>query len=198
MIYKQKTFPAAQVVTTEEAFKHLVLDITDDAGEIEIVNSLVLAATRYCESYQRRCYLLTEWEAYLNSWPSCVLMIEKSPVSSVTKIEYRDAGGVWQQLAADKYKVDAESEPALIAFNAGLPVVDRTAFNSIRIIFKSGYVDADGEEDTTRIPETVKAAIKLIVGHLYEHREQVVMGTIQAEMDFGVSALLDVDRVFVF
>lgn len=198
MNYRQITYPTAQVITTQEAFNHLRLDITGDADQIGYVTSLVNAAVAYCQSYQRRCYLLTTWEAYLNEWPRGIVMIEKSPVVSVDNIQYRDAAGVWQTLSTDLYRTDTISEPALIAFLPDLPTADLTAFNSIRITFQSGYVNGQGAQDINLIPENVKAAIMLIIGHLYEHREQVVMGTIQTNMDFGVDTLLDVGRVFVF
>ena len=41
------------------------------------------------------------------------------------------------------------------------------------------------------IPPMLTAAIKLIFGHLYEHREDVVIGTILAELKNGSSSLLD-------
>lgn len=196
--YKQISTPTGLVITIEEAFKHLVLDITADADQVDFVTSLIKAATEYCEAYQRRCYLLTEWEAYLDKWPLFAILIEKTPVISISKIEYKDLNGVWQTLSEANYSVNLIKQPARVIFKNTLPIIDPEEFNNIRITFKSGYVNSLGAQDISLIPENVKSAIKLIIGHLYEHREQVTSGSSLTNMDFGVDTLLDINRIFRF
>ena len=48
---------------------------------------------------------------------------------------------------------------------------------------------------TTLVPSTVKAAIKLLVGHLYEHREAAVVDVLK-EIPLGIKCLLSIDRNF--
>jgi len=44
------------------------------------------------------------------------------------------------------------------------------------------------------VPERIRTAIKLLAGHLYEHREATDIKEIQ-EVAFAVKALLGLDRV---
>jgi len=49
--------------------------------------------------------------------------------------------------------------------------------------FVAGYEDG--------IPETVRAAIKLLVAHLFENRDPYVVGATVSEVPFTLRALLD-------
>ena len=40
------------------------------------------------------------------------------------------------------------------------------------------------------VPEDIKLAVKMMVNTMYERREDVIIGTIVAEMPLGVKALL--------
>ena len=48
---------------------------------------------------------------------------------------------------------------------------------------------------TTLVPSRVKAAIKLLVGHLYEHREAAIADALK-EIPLGIKHLLSIDRNF--
>lgn len=40
------------------------------------------------------------------------------------------------------------------------------------------------------VPAAIRAAMKILIGHWFEHREPVVTGTIVAQMPMSVDALL--------
>lgn len=44
--------------------------------------------------------------------------------------------------------------------------------------------------------ETEKAAMLMFIGHLYEHREAVIIGATAIEMPLGATRLLDLYRVY--
>lgn len=44
--------------------------------------------------------------------------------------------------------------------------------------------------------ETEKAAMLMFIGHLYEHREAVIIGETAVEMPLGATRLLDLYRVY--
>ena len=56
--------------------------------------------------------------------------------------------------------------------------------NCVTVRFVAGYGAASA------VPETVKAAIKLLVGHLYEHREAVTLGHLSRSLQYGLERLL--------
>jgi uncharacterized phiE125 gp8 family phage protein len=47
-----------------------------------------------------------------------------------------------------------------------------------------------GQHYVGEVPDLIRAGIKLMLGHLYEHREAVVTGTIVAKMPLAVDSLL--------
>ena len=61
------------------------------------------------------------------------------------------------------------------------------AANVVRVVYVAGAATP---------PATVKAAMLLTIGHLYENRESVVIGQTAIELPLGVKALLDTVRVW--
>jgi uncharacterized phiE125 gp8 family phage protein len=194
--YKRLNTPTGLAVSIEETQQHLRI-VEPDAAELAFLNNLILTAQNYCESYCRRVFEVADFVAYLDSFPvNGMLLIQKSPVIEVTEIKYKDAAGVEQTLLPSAYEVDTVSEPARIRFKT-MPALSG-GLNAISIKFKAGYANDAKEFDATLIPRNIKSAMLLIIGHLYEHREQVVVGTIQGDIDFGVDRLLASERVFLF
>jgi uncharacterized phiE125 gp8 family phage protein len=201
--YKRLTIATDTAVTLNEALKHLRLIITDadaeaiDASEKAKVTALIKTAEQYCESYCRRCLVVTDWMGYLDKFPADGLLnIQKSPLVSISEIKYFDTDGAEQTLDTKYYDADVISEPARIKFKTPPATADK--LNAVSIKFTAGYAGADGKFDTTLIPKTIKQAMLLIIGHLYEHREEVIVGVQQSEIDFGVDRLLDTERLFMF
>jgi len=64
-------------------------------------------------------------------------------------------------------------------------------YRGICVTFTAGYGDAGSD-----VPQNVRAAILLVLAHLYEHREDVVIGTISSALPKGVDALLSKERVY--
>jgi len=63
--------------------------------------------------------------------------------------------------------------------------------NGICIIFIAGY------STIPAIPKSWKQAMLLLIGHLYEHREDVITGTIVSQMPLASQHLLWKDRLFL-
>ena len=66
---------------------------------------------------------------------------------------------------------------------------------SVRFRFTAGHA-IDGEADS--LPAPIKAAVLLMIGDLYEHRETVVIGTISSRIPVStaVESLLSTYRVY--
>ena len=84
------------------------------------------------------------------------------------------------------------SKPARIveAFNQIWPNTRRVP-NAVTVTYVAGYGTA-----RTDVPGTIKSAMKLLMGHWFENREEVVLlNTIAQELPRGAKALLDMDGV---
>ena len=120
----------------------------------------------------------------MDNWCAPILL-PRGPVTSVTHIKYVDSGGTLTTLAAGQYQVDLYSVPARIvpAYGVVWPTVKSGEVNAILVEYVAGYAQVNG------FPKAIQAAIKLIIGHLYEHRELVAERQ-GFEVPFAVKSLL--------
>lgn len=193
------TVPALQLVTPptetpvslDEVKSHLRID-TDD--EDDVLTAFLAAATQSIDGKDGsigRALVTQQWRLYLDHFPVAMLpnapytrspyvtqirrfdiLIPMPPLQEVTAIEYLDQDNVWQTLDPSDYIVDSVTEPARIApaFGKMWPLVNvgLTSTNAVKVTFTAGY------GDPSAVPDTIKLAIKLLVGSWYENREAVV------------------------
>lgn len=164
------TGPAAEPLTTAEAKAHLRVDFsTDDT----LIDALVVAARRHVEHLTGRALINQTWDLKMDGFPGCgEIRIPKGPLSSVTSISYTDTAGASQTWGASNYIVDTASDPPRIALAYGVvwPSV-RAIINPVTVRFVAGY-----GATSASIPADILAALKLILGDLYENREETQSG----------------------
>ena len=141
----------------------------------------------------------------------------KNPVTAVTKITYIGTDGNSHDLVPDTdFVVDFASTPGRVAPLPGQRwPVGIIGLNSVRIQYTAGYsatetatidvteptntppnVIAETKEDVG-IPEQLKAAILLMLSHLYYNRDAVVAGN-AVDVPHGVTAICAANRVWDF
>lgn len=174
-------------VTLDEAKDHLRVVTTD---EDQYINALCLAATDFAEKFQNRTFVSRPRTMVLDAFPT-VIRPPYPPLVSVTTLNYVDSDGATQTLSSSNYRVDAITEPGRItvAYNLSWPDI-RSVTNAVTITYVAGYGKA------AAVPDDVKAAIKLIVGHLYEHRESVSEITLN-EVPGSAKSLLWPNRILM-
>jgi len=163
------TAPSVEIMTTATAKAHLRVDSLDDDT---LITDLIVAARLWIESELGRQLITASWRLYLDIWPEDgVIRLPKPPLQSVTSISYLDADGVEQVLSSSIYTVDKYSIPARIqpAYGEDWPAA-REAVNSIKVLFSSGYGST-----AASVPMPILKAAKLLIAHLYEHREDVLV-----------------------
>lgn len=109
-----------------------------------------------------------DWPYYSDFWSRITIDVPWPGTQSVTSIVYTAQDGTVQTLDPSQYVVDLTSEPARIvpAFGSYWPSQMTYIPGSVVITFVAGsYGDGVTVNDC---PETIKAAIKLIVARLYE------------------------------
>ena len=175
------TPPAGEPVSLQEAKAHLRVDFDDDDG---LIQALIAAARQAAETITNRQLMSARWKPVMDSFPGPSLMgvpagqpfslpghailIHKSPVLNVVSINYLDMAGVLQSMPASNYTVDAACEPARITpvFGQIWPIA-LPQIGAVSVTFDAGYGAA------ASVPEGIKSWIKLRVGSLYAHREEV-------------------------
>lgn len=183
------TAPTVEPLTVAEARQHLRVDGND---QDDVIARLVAAARRRCEAFTRRAFVTQTWDLTLDAFPCWTIDLPRPPLQSVTHVKYLDTSGVQQTLSAALYTVDTKSEWARItpAYGQSWPST-RDQVNAVEVRFVAGF----GQPST--VPDDIKAAMLLMVGHLYEHREEVAdLQTYRVPV--AVEALLGHHQVFAF
>jgi len=192
MALKLITGPASEPITLAEAKEHIRVE-TDFTADDDLITNLIIAAREYCEGFQNIAYITQTWELVLDKFPvKDYIQLPRPPLQSVTSVKYKDYEGTETTLDASKYIVDTDNEPGnvVLAYNESWPSFTPYPTGAVRVRFVAGYGD-----EAANVPQKVKQAIHLLMGHWYENREAVFTGTISKEIEFAVHALLWQDRV---
>ncbi|MDW7658134.1 MAG: head-tail connector protein [Bacillota bacterium] len=175
-------------VSLAEVRQHLRLP--DEPTEDDLLLNLVKTARAYCENFTRRALAEQTLEMYLDRFSvNSSIMLPCPPLQSVMEIGYKDSTGTETILPASNYIVVTDREPGRVMTVYGMswPVFTPFPAAPIRIRFVAGYAI---------LPELIRQALLLLVGHWYENREAT--GTAKDQTAFSVHALLSPYRVEVF
>ena len=186
--------PATEPVTLAEARDHLRLDTFGSPPshpEDDLIELYISAARQYCEDYLGHSIAYRTSVIYFDKLPTKFVDLGEYPVSSVDLFEYIDTDGVTQTWNAPNYILDSASAPARVYATSDFPNVKTAVPNVATLTVKAGYTDGNSP-DTYPIPKSIKNAILLMVGHLYENRQQV--GQKLESLPYGVEYLLNMSR----
>lgn len=187
------TAPTLEPLTVAEAKAHLRVDAADQDG---LISSLIVAARQYAEAFTRRAFITQTWDLFYDSFPNQdeisntqQIDLPYPPLQSVTSVKYTDLGGVVQTLDPATYIIDADGPGRIaLAYLKFWPVFRQVA-NSIQIRIVAGYGPAASD-----VPQTIKQAMLLLIGHWFQNREAVGSAGM-AEVPMSVKSLLWTERV---
>lgn len=176
----------SEPVTTAEAKTYARIDVSDDDT---LVGNLITAARVHCEQVCRRDFIGRTYKWFVKDWPyEDVYNLPKYPVNAISSITYYDTDGASQTLSSAVYASNLYSIPNQIwlAPDQDWPSLDDDKRYAVEVNFTT----------SPTVPETIKAAIKMLVAHWYEHREAVVSGTQINEVPIAVDNLLWAERIW--
>lgn len=179
------TGPTQEPLTLEEAKLHLRVDHTDDDAYIAM---LIITARNMVENHTGRALLTQTWDYTLSDFPRRgFITLPLAPLQSVTSITYYDTAGAGTVYGTSNYQVDAYGAPGRVALGYGLswPSTTLRTANGVVIRFVAGYAS------TGAVPQDIKHAMLLIIGHFYENREDTTTASVgNKAIERGVDALL--------
>jgi uncharacterized phiE125 gp8 family phage protein len=164
----QITKPDVEPVELDEMKLHCRIE-ADIHEEDDLVLSLIRAAREKFEKLTGRQIMQSTWELVLDGMPSGVIQLPRPPLSSIVSIKYIDPYDYTEQtIDPSLYEVDIGPTPGEIrpAYLQQFWPMARCWPGSVRIRFIAGWAEED-------VPDSIKAAIKLLVGHWFENRETV-------------------------
>ena len=181
--------PTLEPVTLAEAKAHIGVFTSDDDA---MITSLITAARQSVEAYIRRPICTQTIVLTLDKFPA-VIELPRLPVQSITSISYIDDNGSTQSFT--DFKADLTGD-----FNATIePDYDytfpstRVESAAVTVTMVAGYGLPTDSPDL--IPFPIKQAILLLIGSMYNNRENEVVGFSVVEVPVNVKWLLNAYRL---
>lgn len=178
---KVTTAPTAEPLSLQEVKEYLRVD---DATDERVVQPLIMAARQFAEEHMNRALMQQTFTLMLDAvidqdqplyegmrtapdlnYYKNYIVLPKSPVQSVTSVKTFNDSDEATTMAATKYYVDTQREPARIVLRTGetFPTALRVA-NAIEVIYVAGYTSA------FTIPEPIRLGMLQHIAYMYEHR----------------------------
>lgn len=187
IIYSKVTVePSVEPISLVEAKAHLRVDHSDEDSLIDILRK---AAREIVEKHTNRSLITQTRVIKLDEFPCFdTIRLTHGPVQSLTSITYDDRDNINQTLSSLEYWTDFDSDIARIVVRNNWPSTYDDKPNVVQITYLSGYGDTG-----SAVPSSLRQAMLLILGHLYENRQQVIVSgspTGAIEIPFGASVLM--------
>jgi len=163
MKLRQTIAPVAPPVTLAEMKAHLyILHDRDDL----MITSMIFQATQSAEIDMNRQIMPATYELYFDAL-STEMVLPRPPFISLESFQIFD-GEAWNDVDPLDYLLDDKGEPAAL-YMRNFPGEISSDRNSVKVVYKAGW------EDATKVPEPIKAWIKIQVSTFYEHRDEFVL-----------------------
>jgi uncharacterized phiE125 gp8 family phage protein len=156
--------PAEEPLTVGEVQTHLRVD-----GEDTYLAMLIKAARSQCEAFTCRAMVESTFEQFFDDFGPEEFALYWGPGVEVESIEYYDDLNVYQTLPTTFYEWNTTTDRIRVKLTkdeSWPDVYDK--MNAVKVTYKAGYADADA------VPSDLKYAMLLIIGEMYERRENFV------------------------
>jgi uncharacterized phiE125 gp8 family phage protein len=173
------TGPAVEPISLAEAKAFLRIEHNDDD---DTITALIAAARIYAEAQTRRALITQDWRLTRDAWPPTGrIIVRPGPLQSLQAARVHDGEGEPIELDTAGFFPDVVGSELIFAAWT-MPQPQRAA--GIELDVTLGYGDA-----AVDVPEPLRQAVRLLVGHWYENRGLVAPGTTSA-LPVTVAALL--------
>ena len=183
----------AEPITLEEAWAHLRIDAFDSppesAHDFWLLNIGIPACRAWAENYTGLTIAerTLEWSA--RGFPTAI-ELPFGPVREVSSVVYVDTDGIDQTMDAADYVVNPYATPATVKPVTAWPSA-KSQDRSVRVTYTAGYAD---DSPATPMPDEVRIGLLLMLGHLFENREDTAERAISL-IPNGARTFLDGQRV---
>jgi len=179
--YRLVTAPATEPLTLSEVKIELKVD---DSNEDDFITSLIVASRMWVEGHFWVPLISQTWAMQFDKSELNTLIwnVNKAPLISFSSVTYYDSNNELQTLAATQYETDIYGSPARFRIKSVPNVYDR--MNALQLNFVCGYANA------AAVPQPIKQAMYLMIGHYYANRQEVVTGTQVNNIEKGAENLL--------
>jgi uncharacterized phiE125 gp8 family phage protein len=171
--YQIKILPIIEPITLTEAKAHLKVDFDEEDALILIYIS---AAREYAEQFCNRGFLTQTIVHSLDAFPQCSIQnplayfrLYRTPVQALVSLKYIDTENVEQTIGIENLVLSKIDIPAKLGkLDAYTWPETANVPGAVSIEYTCGVATA------AEVPAAIKAAILLMVGEMYEQRENKV------------------------
>lgn len=180
------TDSVVEPILLAEAKEHLRVTIDDDDADI---TRRIKGARMRIEDILSRSLIEKTLRLTLDAFPldGCPIKIGLGPVLTIVSVKYIDVNGDEQTWLATNYQINIGTRPAFLKPVSGgfWPSTQVDTFAAVKVEYTAGFGDSGSAVD-----EQYKDALKLILGHSYENREEVIVGPGAFEIPQGAIEIL--------
>lgn len=177
--------PAVGVITLEEAKVHCRVDGSD---EDMLITGLIDAALAHVDGYSGilgRALVTQTWRQDFCEFDD-LMRLPVGDLQAVSSVTYYDATNTTQTLASSVYTAFSDAIGPYITLKPGQQwPTSYSREDAIRVTWTAGYGST-----AASVPAAIRAAMLLMIGHWYQHREAVVIGETATELPMAANALL--------
>lgn len=189
MTLKLITPPGEEPITLDEAKAQCRID-ADETADDAFLQALIKAAREMAEHQTGRAFVTQTLELVLDAFPAA-FVLRRPPTIAIESVKFLDSTGVQQTLNPVDTLLDNDSEPGYLVPAYGKTWPDSYPVpNAVRVRYTAGY------GDRTKVPESIKQWMLLMIGTGYANRETVVQGQISTLGRQYWDALLDPYRLY--
>lgn len=186
------TAAAETPITLAEAKAHCRVDFSDDDT---LITSLIAAATDYLDGPHGalgRCMVTQVWDVASHGGlytGRARMPLPVIPANSIVAVTYYDRDNASQTATAADYQIYSTDGKSWVE-----PKKDKNwpqtyaRPDGLTVQVSCGYGAASA------VPDNIKQAMLLMIGHWYENREAVNVGNIVTEFPMAVESLLSISR----
>ena len=161
--------PTAEPITLSEAKKQLEIASNDTSHDLHL-SALIQSAREQWEHDIDGVTCFQTLRLRVANWTDG-FSLPKSPIHSITSIQYFDGANTLQTLSSSIYQLHGSD--VRIAYLQVLPGTS-ARWDAWTINYKCGY-----SEDGSKVPAIAKSAMLLLIGHYFENRDMLMSEAMQ-------------------
>ncbi len=180
--------PAITPITLSEVKDQLRVDHDDDDALLERLIAVAVAFTDV-QGALGQAMISQKWAQWLDSNTNGTVKLILGPFQVLNAVRYYDLSGTLQDDDVNNYEIFGTATYTTIQPKDGESwpeTQDRQ--DAIKIEYTIGYGDTVDD-----VPDTIRHALMLLVGHWYDNREQSGMDEL-SNIPFGFESLLNMHR----